>query len=92
MIVSADMVAAMRQGAVVVDMAAETGGNVAGTVAGETLTIGGVTLIGPVNLPSRLAVHASEMYARISTTSSRPSCATARWLWTGTTRYSPAPA
>lgn len=63
-IVSADMVAAMRQGAVVVDMAAETGGNVAGTVAGETLTIGGVTLIGPVNLPSRLAVHASEMYAK----------------------------
>ena len=51
-------------GAIVVDMAAEGGGNVAGTRAGETVVIGGVTLFGPVNLPSLMPVHASEMYSK----------------------------
>lgn len=64
LIISAEMVARMKSGAVVVDMAAETGGNVAGTVAGETVRVGGVSLIGPVNLPSRMPVHASEMYSK----------------------------
>ncbi len=63
-IVSAAMRGAMKPGAVVVDMAAEGGGNVDGTVAGQTLQLDGVTLVGPVNLPSRMPVHASEMYAR----------------------------
>ena len=45
-------------------MAAEGGGNVAGTRAGETVVIDGVTLFGPVNLPSHMPVHASEMYSR----------------------------
>jgi len=63
-IISAQMVAGMRQGAVVVDMAAETGGNVAGTVAGQTEQVGPATIIGPTHLPSRMAVHSSEMFAK----------------------------
>jgi NAD(P) transhydrogenase subunit alpha len=64
LIVTEQMVSGMKAGAVVVDMAAESGGNVAGTVAGSTVSAGGATLIGPTNLPSRMPVHASEMYAK----------------------------
>ena len=63
-IITEAMVAGMKNGAVVVDMAAEGGGNVAGTRADQTVQVGGVTIIGPVNLPSRMPVHASEMYAK----------------------------
>ena len=63
-IITADMIAKMKPGAVVVDMAAETGGNVEGTVAGEKVWINDVLVIGPVNIPSRMPVHASEMYAK----------------------------
>lgn len=63
-IVTAEMVARMKGGAVIVDMAAESGGNVAGTRPGETVQAGGVTVIGPTNLPSRMPVHASEMYSK----------------------------
>ena len=62
-IVSADMLAAMRPGSVVVDMAVESGGNVAGTVAGEIVDSGGVKLIGLANLPSEVAANASAMYS-----------------------------
>lgn len=64
LIVTEDMVAGMKRGAIIVDMAAEGGGNVAGTRAGETVVANGVTIFGPVNLPSRMPVHASEMYSR----------------------------
>ncbi len=64
LIVNEAMVAGMKRGAIIVDMAAEGGGNVAGTRAGETVVVGGVTIFGPVNLPSRMPVHASEMYSR----------------------------
>ncbi len=64
LIVTEDMVAGMKRGAVIVDMAAEGGGNVAGTRAGETIITGGVTILGPVDLPSRMPVHASEMYSK----------------------------
>jgi NAD(P) transhydrogenase subunit alpha len=64
-IVSADMVAAMRLGSVIVDMAAETGGNVAGTVADEKVrTANQVLIMGPTHLTSRMPVHASEMIAK----------------------------
>ena len=63
-IISATMVAGMKPGAVVVDMAAESGGNVAGTVAGEVVQVGNAMIIGPTNIPSRMPVHASEMYAK----------------------------
>jgi NAD(P) transhydrogenase subunit alpha len=64
LIITEAMVQGMKPGAVVVDMAAESGGNVGGTVAGQTVQVGDVTLIGPVNIPSRMALHASEMYAK----------------------------
>jgi NAD(P) transhydrogenase subunit alpha len=64
LIVTEDMVARMKQGAVIVDMAADVGGNVAGTRPGETVVKGGVSIVGTINLASRMPVHASEMYAR----------------------------
>lgn len=63
-IISADMIARMKPGAIVVDMAAETGGNVEGTVAGEKTWINDVLVIGPTHIASRMPVHASEMYAK----------------------------
>jgi NAD(P) transhydrogenase subunit alpha len=64
LIITEAMVAAMKPGAIVVDMAAETGGNVAGTVAGKEVRVGPAHLVGPVNLPSRMPVHTSEMFSR----------------------------
>ena len=63
-IISAAMVDGMKAGAVIVDLAAETGGNCELTRPGETVVHRGVTIIGPVNLPSMGALHSSEMYAR----------------------------
>lgn len=63
-IVSADMVMGMKPGSVIVDLAAETGGNCAATIPGQTVEVSGVTVAGPLNLASMGAVHASEMYAR----------------------------
>jgi NAD(P) transhydrogenase subunit alpha len=54
----------MRAGAVIVDLAAETGGNCELTEAGQTVDHRGVTILGPVNLPASLPLHASQMYAR----------------------------
>jgi NAD(P) transhydrogenase subunit alpha len=58
------MVEAMRPGSVVVDLAAETGGNVEGSVPGEEVLIGGVTVWGARDVPSQLPVDASRLYAR----------------------------
>jgi H+-translocating NAD(P) transhydrogenase subunit alpha len=63
-IVSADMVRGMRAGSVLVDLAAETGGNCELTRPGETFSEGAVTIVGPINMPSMGAIHSSEMYAR----------------------------
>lgn len=63
-IINADMAANLRPGAVVVDLAAETGGNCALTQPGETVVVDGVRYIGPLNLASMGAIHASEMYSR----------------------------
>ncbi len=63
-IISAAAVEAMKPGAVIVDIAAETGGNCELTVAGETVVEHNVKIVGPVNLPASLGRHASEMYAR----------------------------
>lgn len=63
-IVSAAMIAAMKPGAVVVDMAADTGGNVEGTVPGEKVWVNDVLIVGPTHIQSRMPVHASEMYAK----------------------------
>jgi NAD(P) transhydrogenase subunit alpha len=63
-IVSADMVRSMKLGSVVLDMAAESGGNVEGSVAGETVEIGGARVIGARNLPARLAPATTVLYAK----------------------------
>jgi NAD(P) transhydrogenase subunit alpha len=63
-IISRAAVERMKAGAVIVDMAAESGGNCELTQAGQTIVHQGVKIVGPVNLPAQLAFHASEMYAR----------------------------
>jgi NAD(P) transhydrogenase subunit alpha len=62
-----DAVKAMRPGSVIVDLAAEQGGNCAATKPGETIVQHSVTVIGPLNLPSTLPYHASQMYSRTVT-------------------------
>jgi NAD(P) transhydrogenase subunit alpha len=64
LLVDEAMVRAMKAGSVIVDLAAETGGNCAFTVAGETVVQYGVTIMGPRNLPSTIPVHASQMYSK----------------------------
>lgn len=59
-----EMVAQMKPGSVVVDLAAEQGGNCACTEPGKDVVKNGVTIIGPINLPSSLPIHASQMYAK----------------------------
>ncbi|KOR37773.1 MULTISPECIES: Re/Si-specific NAD(P)(+) transhydrogenase subunit alpha [Planktothricoides] len=63
-LVTADMVAKMKPGAVIVDLAAEQGGNCDLTQAGKDVVHNGVTIIGPINLPASMPVHASQMYAK----------------------------
>jgi NAD(P) transhydrogenase subunit alpha len=63
-LVTADMVERMRAGSVVVDLAAESGGNVEPSKAGEDITVGGATVIGVRNITSDMPVHASNLYAR----------------------------
>ena len=67
-LITAGAVRAMRPGAVVVDLAAEAGGNCELTEPGKTIDHNGVIIHGPLNLPSSAAVHASQMYARNITT------------------------
>ncbi|HEU4813319.1 MAG TPA: NAD(P) transhydrogenase subunit alpha [Xanthomonadaceae bacterium] len=63
-IITAAMVEGMAPGSVVVDLAAETGGNCEATQPGRTVEVGGVAVAGPLGLASSGALHASEMYAR----------------------------
>ncbi len=63
-LVAKEVVARMKPGAVIVDLAAESGGNCELTQPDQTIVSGGVTIAGPTNLPSRVAFHASQMYAR----------------------------
>ena len=64
-IISAAMVGRMKPGAVIVDLAAETGGNCELTKPGETIrTANGVIIHGPLNVPALMPIHASEMYAK----------------------------
>ncbi len=63
-LVTKEMVGAMRHGSVIVDLAAEGGGNCELTKPGEEVISDGVTILGPLNLPSTIPYHASQMYAR----------------------------
>lgn len=63
-LITAEMVASMKRGSVIVDMAAANGGNVEGTVKGEVVvTANGVTIIGYTDLPGRLAAQASQLFS-----------------------------
>jgi proton-translocating NAD(P)+ transhydrogenase subunit alpha len=63
-LITGEMLKGMAPGSVVVDLAAERGGNVDVTKAGETVHTDGVSVIGPVNLPATVPYHASQMFAR----------------------------
>ncbi|MBP0015763.1 MAG: Re/Si-specific NAD(P)(+) transhydrogenase subunit alpha [Roseofilum sp. SBFL] len=63
-LVTKEMVAQMKPGSVVVDLAAEQGGNCEVSEAGKDVVYEGVTVIGPINLPASMAIHASQMYAK----------------------------
>jgi proton-translocating NAD(P)+ transhydrogenase subunit alpha len=63
-LIDAAMVKSMKPGSVIVDLAVEAGGNVAGAVAGEVVEVDGVTIVGHLNVPSRLATDASALYAK----------------------------
>ena len=63
-LVTTEMVEAMAPGSVIVDLAAERGGNCEVTACGQTIEHQGVKILGPVNLPSDIPVHASEMFSR----------------------------
>ena len=63
-LVTADMVKAMKPGSVIVDLAAERGGNCELTKAGETVVENGVLIIGPTNVPSSVPFHASQMFGK----------------------------
>jgi NAD(P) transhydrogenase subunit alpha len=63
-LVTEDMVKAMKPGSVIVDLAAERGGNCDLTEEGKTVVAHGVTILGPQNVPSELAYHASQMYGK----------------------------
>jgi NAD(P) transhydrogenase subunit alpha len=63
-LITADAVRGMEPGAVIVDLAGESGGNCELSEAGETVVEGDVKVIAPLNLPSEMATHASQLYAR----------------------------
>jgi NAD(P) transhydrogenase subunit alpha len=67
-LITSDMMSAMKPGAIIVDLAAESGGNVDGSVAGQDVVLnvpgGSITLIGCKDLASQLSVHASKLYAQ----------------------------
>jgi NAD(P) transhydrogenase subunit alpha len=67
-LVTDEMVRSMKPGSVIVDLAAESGGNCVHTKRDETVVMNGVTILGPTNLPATVAVHASQMYSRNVTT------------------------
>ena len=63
-LITAEAVKGMAPGSVLIDLAAETGGNVEGSKPGETVDVDGVKIIGPANLPSQMAGNASALYAK----------------------------
>jgi proton-translocating NAD(P)+ transhydrogenase subunit alpha len=63
-LVTSETVGRMKPGAVLVDLAAESGGNCELTKAGETIRVRDVTIVGPLNLPSETAYHSSQMYSK----------------------------
>ena len=62
-LVTSEMVSAMSQGSIIVDMAVGTGGNVEGSIPDETIDINGVKIVGNTNLPGELPFHSSQVYS-----------------------------
>ena len=62
-IINREMVAGMKPGSIIIDMAIESGGNVEGSVLGEEVIVNSVRIIGLANLPGKVAHHASQMYS-----------------------------
>ena len=89
-LIPAAAVARMRPGSVIVDLAAEAGGNCELTEPGEIVERDGVTLVGLTNLPSTMPFHASQLYARNVSALLRTSRRKASSRSTGTTRSRPA--
>lgn len=67
-LVTKEMIAAMKPGSVLIDLAAETGGNCEGTKADQHVRVGAITILGPTNLPATVPLDASRMYSRNMTT------------------------
>jgi NAD(P) transhydrogenase subunit alpha len=67
-LITREMVEAMRPGSVIVDVAAERGGNCEATEPGRDVEVNGVSVLGPTNLPSTIPYHASQMYAKNAAT------------------------
>lgn len=63
-LITEDMLAGMKPGSVIVDLAAESGGNCAVTRAGETVNHNGIVVLGPRDVPATMPIHASAMYSR----------------------------
>jgi NAD(P) transhydrogenase subunit alpha len=63
-LITEEMLASMRPGSVIVDLAAETGGNCTATRPGERVEVNGVVVLGPVNVAATLPLHASQMFSR----------------------------
>jgi NAD(P) transhydrogenase subunit alpha len=63
-LITADAVKGMQPGSVIIDMAADSGGNCELSKPGETVVEGGVKVIGPSNLPSEMAADASQLYSK----------------------------
>jgi NAD(P) transhydrogenase subunit alpha len=63
-LISKEMVADMNAGSVIVDLAAEQGGNCELTKPGETAVVNNVRILGPTNLPAQVPLHASQLYAK----------------------------
>jgi NAD(P) transhydrogenase subunit alpha len=63
-LITADAVRSMQLGSVIVDLAGDSGGNTEATEAGQTVVSNGVKVISPLNLPSDMATHASQLYAK----------------------------
>jgi len=63
LIVTSEMIEVMKEGSIIVDLAAESGGNVEGSVPGQDVLINGVTIVGLQNPPGSVSVHASQMYS-----------------------------
>ena len=63
-LITTEMIDAMRPGSVVIDLAAESGGNVEGTTPGKIINMNGVSIHGPINVPSSMPFHSSQLYSR----------------------------